>query len=346
MTDIDSEKTEKSSKIALAAYYANWLSTTKKGSQEYESICNEAWAEYLAKNANTSPNSSEYKKDDNITRYPIFWSVIENLQPAYYARTPETVAKRMFDHDDDVARVACLILERLSKYLLEVYPIDTAMSNAVLEFLISGRGTARIFLEEEKEIVTTSEEILLIQDPTTLQFLDQNGQPVDTATGVYQKETGEFFTVKEQTSEQVVKVCTHILPLNFEDIYINLNARNWSQVTRMAIKLWLTKAEFKEKFGEELANNINYETLKQKETNKEEKSFKVSEGVEVFEIWDLPKKKVIYICENYKDDVLLELKDPYQLKGFFPVAPFVISTKDPKSLFPTPMYVQLKSTIR
>ncbi len=338
--NIDDENNQKSESAAKVAVLRNWLSNAKKASTEFESVAKEAWAEYLAKNGKSSDNLSEINKTSDAARYPIFYSSIENLQPAYYARTPETVAKRMFDHDDDVARVACLILERLSKYLLQVYPIDTAMSNAVLEFLISGRGTARIFLEEEKEIVTTQVQIYQNEQG---EFVNNDGSIADITAGVIADEQGNYFT--EATEDQITKVCTHVLPLNYDDIYINQNARNWNEVTRIAIKMWLTKADFQEKFGEELATKINYETLKNKEESNSDKAYKVSEGVEVFEIWDKTKKKVIYICESYQEDVLLEIEDPYLLRDFFPVAPFLIATKDPKSYFPTPMYRQLKSTI-
>ncbi len=334
--------------ISTASYWIRWVNAARESAKKHWQVSKEAYNEYLAADPNIV-SASEAQRPKR-TRYPIFWSSTETVMPSYYARTPETVAKRMFDSDDNVARVSALILERLSKYLLSVYPIDCAMTHAVMDFLMTSKCTTRVYLEEEYEEVT--ETLQIMQNPDTGEYVDQYGQVVmlegdpviDPATGM--------ITV-EETKEQLVKLCTDILPVVYDDIVHTPNARNWKDVKTIGFRLWMDRREFADKFGEEMLQKVSLspdtksdnDATRNDDNGGVEAAAKVTQGVEVWEIWDKPTKKVKYVCLAYKDEFLLEQDDPYQLADFFPCAPFVIGTKPPKSMYPTPMYAQLKPTI-
>lgn len=80
-------------------------------------------------------------------RFNIFWSNVQTLAPSLYASTPQVVVERRWGDDDDVGRVACMILQRITQYQLEGSDFDTVMRNAVLDHLICGRGTAWVRYE-------------------------------------------------------------------------------------------------------------------------------------------------------------------------------------------------------
>lgn len=80
-------------------------------------------------------------------RFNIFWSNVQTLAPSLYASTPQVVVERRWGDDDDVGRVACMMLQRITQYQLEGSDFDTVMRNAVLDHLICGRGTAWVRYE-------------------------------------------------------------------------------------------------------------------------------------------------------------------------------------------------------
>lgn len=338
---------EKSTKTELTAgYWHNWLIASKSSAKQHFDIATRAWNEYLL--ADTSAKGASDTVVNPPARFPLFWSSIKNLQPAYYARTPETVAKRMFDSEDHIARVACVILERLSKYSMSQYPIDDAMIQAVYEFLIADKATARVYLEEVKEKFL--EEIQVLQSASGEYIDPTTGEVVPPDAEISLLEDGVTFTAKLER-EQLVKVCTDIIPLTFSDVLHTSSAQSWCDVKTIAFGMWLSKSEFIDKFGPELLNQVMFGKADQKsdEVTKNENEAqavqKVEDVIRIWEIWDKPSKKVFYMAENSSSDILKEMDDPYQLRDFFPCAPFIIGTKPPKSLYPTPMFKQLEPII-
>jgi hypothetical protein len=327
-----------------AGYWANWLVASKATAKEHWDVATKAWNEYLL-----ADNGAKGAADLVVSppaRFPLFWSSIKNLQPAYYARTPETVAKRMFDTEDHDARVACLILERLSKYSMSQYPIDDAMIHATLDFLIADKATARVFLEEVKEVFTTQVQVL---QTSTGEYIDaQTGEVMPPEAEITFDGVSYTATV---TKEELTKVCTDIVPIPFSDILHTPNAQSWCDVKTIAFKLWLSRAEFAEKFGSDKLERYSFGAKESDNSDSVTKNeaqadtiAKVTEGIEVWEIWDKPDKKVMYLAKGGVE-FLDVLDDPYELRDFFPCAPFIIGTKPPKSLYPTPMFKQLEPMI-
>lgn len=332
---------------ASPSYWYNWKQAAVKAAKSHYDISTRAYNEYLL-----AENSAKGAADTIAVppaRFPLFWSSIKNLQPAYYARTPETVAKRMFDDDDQVARTGSIVIERLSKYLLSQYPIDAAMINATYDFLITDKATARVYFEDEREIY--QEQVQVIQN--------ELGELIDIATGeilppeaevVVGEDGFTMFATIEQ--ERIVKVCTEILPVSFGDVIHTPNAANWCDVDAVGFRLWLDRGKFVKLFG---ADKLKYVSFgQQKESDQDEvtknednanSQYNVTYGVEVWEIWDKLTKKVRYICGQTPSKFLKEIDDPYKLRDFFPCAPFIIGTKPPKSLYPTPMFKQLEPII-
>lgn len=324
-------------------YWYNWIISAKASAKQHWDISTRAWNEYLL--AESPVTGAANTVITPPARFPLFWSSIKNLQPAYYARTPETVARRMYESEDHVARVACLILERLSKYSMSQYPIDDAMIHATLDFLIADKATARIYLEEIREKFTEEIQVYLVAEGS---YIDANsGEVIPEDAEIALQPDGITYTAKVER-EQLVKVCTDVLPVPFSDILHTPNAQSWCDVKTVAFRLWLDKQDFVDKFGIDKLKNVVFNKQEQKSDsvtkneNEAQPSQDVGNGIEIWEIWDKPTKKVIYLAKN---EILQVLKDPYELRDFFPCAPFILGTKPPKSLYPTPMYKQLEPMI-
>lgn len=325
-------------------YWHNWISAAKKAASSHWEISARAYNEYLL--AESVAKSTSDTVSNPPARFPLFWSSIKNLQPAYYSRTPETVAKRMFDSADHEARVGCIILERLSKYLMSQYPIDDAMIAGTYDFLIADKATARVFFEEESEEITEVIPVIITQ---LGEYINANtGEILASDALINQNPDGSLFS--EVTSIKITKVCTEVLPVAFNDILHTPNAQSWSEVKAIGFRLFLSKQEFSDMFTSKALLNV---TFGQKDndadsgkvtTGSDDQSSKITEGIEVWEIWDKPTKKVMYLCKG-AIEFLKIIDDPYGLRDFFPCAPFIIGTKPPKSLYPTPMFKQLEPMI-
>ncbi len=338
---------EEQKEISTAAYWLRFVKAAKEAAKDHWDVSRRAWNEYLKKTPEISSASASQKQTQPPERVALFWASIKNLQPAYYARTPETVARRMFDSDDPIARTACLLAERLSKYLLSVYPIDTAMVSAVLDFLITDKATTRLFYEEEYQENPVVKQLYL----TPKGYVDEKGVPVKLEKPIQPDANGLYFA--EDIEKTIIKVCPHIIPVSYYDIIHTPSAKTFQEIKEMGFKLWLNRHEFREMFGAEKTAAVSF-NIKSDPDGKEPtgnkgkdgaEQSKFNEGIEVWEIWDKRDKKVRWVTETYRDGFLKEIDDPYNLLNFFPCPEFVLGTKPPGSLYPTPMYKQLESVI-
>jgi hypothetical protein len=86
--------------------------------------------------------------EDGSKRFNILWSNIQTLRPAVYSKKPKPEVARRFKDQDQVGRVASLILERCLEYELEQYgDFDSSMKNTVEDRLLPGRGIAWVRYE-------------------------------------------------------------------------------------------------------------------------------------------------------------------------------------------------------
>ena len=86
-------------------------------------------------------------------RFNILWSNIKTLKPAVYSRPPKVEVARRFRDQNEVGRVASMILERVIDYELRQYSdYQSALSNAIDDRLLPGRGVAWIRYEPKIEI--------------------------------------------------------------------------------------------------------------------------------------------------------------------------------------------------
>jgi|SRR5215472_2296787 len=70
----------------------------------------------------------------------ILWSNVQTLAPAIFATPPQPVVQRRYGDEDDIARVASTILQRVIHYQLEENDFPQIMRQVVQDSLLPGRG--------------------------------------------------------------------------------------------------------------------------------------------------------------------------------------------------------------
>lgn len=251
-------------------------------------------------------------------RYNIFWANVGILRASLYANPPKPMVSRQYgDYNDDVARVAGEMLERLLTLDLqkELSDTDQAFRYAVEERLIPGAGV--IWFRYE---VTTEQ---------------RSTEPVfDPMTNV---EMAPAQTYEVITDEQVETDHVH-----FKD-FIYPAARVWEEVPWVARRVFLTRDAVKKRFGEDIAKLLAEEGAAG--TDDDAKTF-ARHKTEVFEIWCRDTRKVYWASVSGPDHMLDEKDDMLQLPGFFPCPRPLFATLTTNDLIPRPDYVMVQDQYR
>lgn len=255
-------------------------------------------------------------------RYNIFWANVGILKASLYANPPKPMVSRQFsDHEDDVARVAGEVLERmvgldLQKELSEEHQ---AFRHAVEDRLIAGAGNLWYRYEPTIEKKTT--------DPV-----------LDPATGAELAPATEF--------EQVVDEQVEVDHVNFKD-FLFPACRTWEEVTWCARRVHLTPERLKARFGAEKADLLTdpLDALGKPEGGDPDKAFKKGMA-EVFEIWCKDTKKVYWLAAVGEEQLLDTRDDPLRLPGFFPCPKPLFATLTTNDMIPRPDYVMVEDQYR
>lgn len=312
-----------------AIWMHKFIGAAKAASKKYWRDGRDAWNEYLCTQAQIE--SASALRYQSRKKYRIYWSSVRSMQPAFYCRTPQIVASRMFDVDDPVARVACTLAERLGQHLLKGGEFDATMCAIRDDFIMTEKATGRVYFEADIQQEQIQQEI---------------AEGVD---GIQQEPQYEDVM-------KSIKVCT--LPICFDDIVHTPYAKHWDEITELGWRVPMTKDAFKARFGVKKAALVSFSTkvnehedksddynAGQMEANVDQTAQAADAVTWVWEIWCKNTRKVYWVSENYTDGFLDVKPDPYDLVGFFPMAPFIIGTKPDKSMYPVPMYVPLRPLI-
>ena len=253
-----------------------------------------------------------YGKDES--KVNLFWSTMKVLLSMLYARPPKADVSRTFqDFEDDVARVAGTMLQRILNRGFDdnTSTWDTNVRQGIEDWLVVGLGQIWLRYEVETEPYT----IEAVLDPMTGQEL-----------------------VPAQEAERIVDEDAPCDYIYWEDFYWS-PARTWGEVRWVARRVYMTKDQLTERFGEEIAAvvplgkpqskaNVNDQAVKHDPWSK----------AEVFEIWCKETRKVYWYAKG--SDVILDVKDdPLQLEGFFPCPKPVAANVTSSNFLPRADYV-------
>lgn len=119
--------------------------------------------------------------------------------------------------------------------------------------------------------------------------------------------------------------------------FVHEPTRKWSEVDWVARRGWLTKDEMEERFGEDAALEVDYQTRREEKLSKAEKCG-------VWEIWCKSENKVVWVTEGY-DKTLDEAEPHLKLNGFFPCPRPAYATVQRRTLIPVPDMLMYKDQL-
>jgi hypothetical protein len=247
-----------------------------------------------------------YRADDKLkgkrNRYNILWANTETLRPALYDSTPRPDIRRRYRDADPLGKDVAEVLERATSYALDAYDFDSVMEGVILDYLLPGRGLARVRYVPK-----------FSQNPPD----EQN------------PEGYESLAFEEVTCEKV-----------HWDTFLHGPGRTWDDVTWIAFEHLLTRDDLIENFGGigktiPLDHDMRPEEGEESEDESDKNVFK---RLKVWEIWDKDTKRIFFIAPSFKQAPLKVDEDPLGLKGFYPIPRPIVSIESPGSLVPTPEY--------
>lgn len=312
-----------------AAFVARWCAELEKAErdkarEEWLKRCRRIIRRYRDKSIREDVGEGENSKH----RFALFWSNIETLKPAVYARTPTAVVSRRFKDEDPVGRQASEVLERAINFSIDAYDFASIMEGARDAFLLLALGQAWVryiptfgTMPQAPPQAPTPAPADGASAPDAPPAPDPDGQIGDGAENI---EIVEWEEVRAEL-------------LNYEDFGHSI-ARQWSEVRFVWRRAFMTRLELKKRFpdtGDRVPLDWSTSSTGGNAETKEEDADKAA----IYEIWDLTSRQVIWISKGFKEGPLDRRDDPLGLDGFFPCPRPVLGTTAPDSIVPTPDYI-------
>lgn len=278
--------------------------------------------------------------DRSGNSFNILWSNTETLRPAVYNSLPAPDVRRRFRDPDPVGKVASTCLERALTYSLDAYDFDHELTDVVLDVLLPGRGVARVKYEPvwREKAAAESDGQAKSAEPAATDAPSDSAEPAEDSSWLGEEEEAKETPDLELADEAVV---TEHVPW---DKFRHGSAKKWKQVPWVGFEHEMPYEQLCEMFGKTKAKAIKLTDVevpdKQADgsSNKDAKTlFKV--GV-VREIWDKISRKVIFFSDGYTHGPLLEVDDPLEMDGFFPVPRPLYAIENSRSLMPGVLYTK------
>jgi hypothetical protein len=267
----------------LAQRWSAEMEASKKELQKFHDDADKIVRRYLDKR-------DEWQKEES--RVNLFWSSTKVLLSLLYARPPKAAVARAFlDAEDDDARVAGQIVQRLLNKSFDdnVSTWDAAIRQGIEDWLVVGMG--QIWLRYEVE--------------TALEVIPAEFDPI----------TGEEL-VPEQTYERIVDEDAPCDYVYWKDFFWS-PARTWNEVRWVARRVYMTRDQLINRFGEEIGKTVSLQTTQKSSQNDQAPKYDPWAKAEVFEIWEKETKRVYWMAKG--SEVILDVKDdPLGIDGFFP----------------------------
>ena len=247
-------------------------------------------------------------------KFNILWSNIQVLFPALYGRQAKPEVSRRYMDQDPVGRLASTMLERVMEYETTQFgDFDSAMSGAVQDRLLPGRGTA--WIRYEPVIVNDRPEV--------------DGE---------QDESQVYNTVEDPT-ERIDAAHSPIDYVYWSD-FLHSPARTWDEVWWVARAVYMTKEEGVERFGD-VFKNVSLTSSNTDMDGKNPLTAKMTydKKAMVYEIWNKRTAKVCWIAKGYPQ-ALDERDDPLELEEFFPCPKPLMATTTTGTMIPVPDYCE------
>jgi hypothetical protein len=248
-------------------------------------------------------------------KFNILWSNIQVLFPALYGRQAKPEVSRRYMDQDPVGRLASTMLERVMEYETTQFgDFDAAMSGAVQDRLLPGRGTA--WIRYEPVIVNERPEV--------------EGE---------EAEESQVYNTVEDPTERIDAAHSPIDYVYWSD-FLHSPARTWDEVWWVARAVYMTKEEGVERFGD-VFKNVSLTSSNTDMDGKNPLTAKMTydKKAMVYEIWNKRTAKVCWIAKGYPQ-ALDERDDPLELEEFFPCPKPLMATTTTGTMIPVPDYCE------
>jgi len=249
-------------------------------------------------------------------KFNILWSNIQVLFPALYGRQAKPEVSRRYMDQDPVGRLASTMLERVMEYETTQFgDFDSAMSGAVQDRLLPGRGTA--WIRYEPVIVNDRPEV----------------------EGEMERDESQVYNTVEDPTERIDAAHSPIDYVYWSD-FLHSPARTWDEVWWVARAVYMTKEEGVERFGD-IFKNVSLTSQNTDMDGKNPLTAKMTydKKAMVYEIWNKRTGKVCWIAKGYPQ-ALDERDDPLELDEFFPCPKPLMATTTTGTMIPVPDYCE------
>ncbi len=262
-------------------------------------------------------------KGDRVTQISektaLIHSNLEVLKPLIFSETPQPVVRRRWHGDgkfDKTELTGAEAVQRLATYLLDTEDFDGAMIGARDDWLVAGRGSARVLYNVK---------IGAKPDPIT-------GLPV------------EF-----KEDERVVPRHSEWARVLFAP------SHSWHNMPWIAFETPMSRGMCEKRFGAEKTARMAFNTKglidSSSSVDHDDRSQasvigKIEESgapvpspfdtAMVWEIWDRESKKVLWWSNVYTDDILDAAGDLLGLEEFFPMPKPLLATTKGQTMIPRP----------
>lgn len=279
-------------------------------------------------------------EQDALRRLNVLWSNFKILKPALYGRVPQPVCERRYLQHDPVGRTSAIILQRNTKFQIEINGFHTSIGRAVSDYLLPGRGTVWVRYEPE---IGQGDSIPVQSQSGVEDGIDEIEKEFNDTEGEEAPETEKL----ESTGEQLLSEQAPVDYVAWKDfITMPARARTWDEVQAIAKRVYISKKEAKERFGDEIGGELRPDTTvnnskAERATTSDTSIFHDlnERSIIIYEIWNKTDRKIYWISSGY--EYLCDIKEDFlKLKKFFPVPEPISSTLTNDSLIPVPDYTE------
>lgn len=272
-------------------------------------------------------------EEESVRRINYIWTNYKIMKPAIYSKCPLPLAERRFTDKDPKGRISAMILERGLRNEIEINDFHEAVNRAVSDYLLPGRGIVWVRYEPEfgKGIS------LPVMPESTIE------DELNEITG--DEEDTDEENQLEGSGEQLLAEKAMVDYLDWKDFgYLPSTARTWREVLCIYKKVYMSKEEAIERFGDDIGEKIQPDTEPQT-TNKIRNQAGMSvdnledRSLVVYELWNRVDQKVYWFSRGF--EYLCDVrKDPLKLKKFFPVPEPLSATLTNDTLIPVPDFME------
>ena len=229
-----------------------------------------------------------------------------------------------------------MVIERATMADCEHDNLADTYGRVTLDMLLAGRGVPWVRYDPDirkTEVPLTIQKDGRMTDKDGKESMKDDENVMETSDGMV------------RVDEDIVSEQAPIEYVNWKD-FAHKPCRTWAEVKRngwVAKRVLMTQEEGVKRFGKKFYDvplSHSPEGIKDDDMGDYKPILAMAE---IWEIWDVRKREALWICREYKVDVLDRKKDPLKLQGFFPCPEPAFGTLSNKSLIPAPDYRHIRA---